>query len=145
MKYLLTILFFWSSLVIADAERDIKLVSFFELPILQEQMDNSQILMRGYLLNDEGELYFCSNMESCYSRGKDRVRVIANNSETKDYLNYVSGCHMELTGIYHEITGQQKSWPLMGDFEVAEKPEFDFNPDYHLINVNCKAYYIMRD
>lgn len=146
MKYILIILFFWSSLAIADIDDNAKLVSFFELPMLQKQIDNhnGQISMRGYLLNDEGVIFFCSNMESCYSRGKDRVRVIAN-YEYRDYLIGVSGCHMELTGIYQPLSEEQKSWPMMGYFEVAERPKFDFNPDYHLINVKCKAYKIMRD
>lgn len=144
MKYSLAILFFLSFPVKGDVDEGVKLISFVELFRLGKQMGDDQIAMRGYLLNDDGELYFCSNMESCYSRGKERVRIIAD-SKINDYLIGVSDCHMELTGTYHGLKEEQRSWPLIGYFEVTEAPGFDFNSNYQSINDRCVAYNRMNN
>lgn len=144
MKYLMSMLVLLSTFVEADTGNSINLTSFSELGVLSEDINNRQISLRGFLLKDEGEFYFCSSMESCYSRGKERI-VVKSNDEVQRYLLQVSECHMELTGVFQSLNKSQKGWPIAGYFKVDEKPTFDFNPSYHLINKNCRAYNAMKE
>lgn len=143
MKYLLIALVLKVSFVSADIANGVRLVSFEGLQS-SSLISNSglTISLRGYLLFDEERLYFCSNMETCYSRGKNRV-VIKSNKEIISYLRGVDNCHMELTGLYQSLGSKQASWPLLGYLSVEDKPEFDFNSNYSLINKRCKAFNVI--
>ncbi|RUO78701.1 hypothetical protein CWI83_06690 [Pseudidiomarina taiwanensis] len=114
------------------------MISFYQLPDVDNQ---KEIAMKGYLLKDEGLFYFCSDMDSCYSRGKNRLQLIINDKD-QEYFNDINHCHVALVGKFRGLEESQTHWPFMGYFEVLRISGFDFSPDYHLINKNCIAYNI---
>jgi len=142
MKYLIGLLILLSGKVYADATNTGAIVSFSQLSNYESGVVKKGLSIRGFLFFDEGKFLFCSTMESCFSRGKERVIIKASNEMT-DYLMEVSDCHMELLGEYHALDDDQSNWPILGYLYVNQKPEFDFSSKYRLINKDCKVFRFM--
>lgn len=143
MRYLIGVLVLLSALACADSGNSGALVTFSKLSTQEKASIAKGISLRGFFFLDEDELLFCSTMESCYSRGKERVIVKAS-GEIKEYLKGVSECHMELSGEYHALSHEQSNWPILGHLYVNDKPKFDFSSRYSLINGKCKAFNVMN-
>ncbi|WP_417689551.1 hypothetical protein [Pseudidiomarina sp.] len=143
MKYLLGVFALLSTLACADSITNGALIAFSKLSTYEETYTAKNISLRGFLFLDEGELLFCSNRESCYSRGKERV-VVKASGKVEEYLKEVSECHMELSGEFRALNPEQSDWPILGFLYVGSKPEFDFSSMYDLINDKCRAFNVMN-
>lgn len=133
-----------SSLAYANNSKNKTLTTFSELASFEATEAKKNISIRGFFFLDNEEYVFCSNMESCYSRGKERV-IIKASGELKEYLRRVDECHMELSGEFHPLSYNQSGWPITGHFFIEDKPEFDFSPKYGLINSRCLAFNMMQN
>lgn len=143
MRYLIGALVLLSTLACADSGNSGALITFSQLSTHEKSSVTKDISLRGFFFIDEGELLLCSTMESCYSRGKERV-VVKASGDIKEYLKGVNECHMELSGEYHHLSDEQSSWPILGHLYVNDKPKFDFSSRYSLINDKCKAFDFMN-
>lgn len=144
MRFLLSVLVLISPLVSANKSKNKTLTTFNELASFEIAQTKKNISIRGFFFLDNEEYVFCSNMEACYSRGKERV-IIKASSELKEYLRQVDECHMELSGEFHPLSYNQSGWPITGYFFIEDKPEFDFSSKYGLINSRCLAFNMIQN
>lgn len=113
-------------------------LSFFNLITSPESYNSEEVKLSGYFLyTDEGG-YLCMTMETCYTRGKERVKV---KGLSELNIKEVNKCHIQLSGKFTSlILEDQSHWPLSGYLDVPNRYSISYNNGYEIVNESCEIY-----
>lgn len=113
-------------------------LSFINLITSPESYNSKRVKLSGYFLNTDEGAYLCMTMETCYTRGKERVRV---RGVSELNIKKANRCHIQLSGNFISLVLKDQShWPLSGYLDVSDDYSISYNDGYEIINEKCEIY-----